>query len=608
MFDPAKLDSYPTLAGVYLMRGRNQTVLYVGKANNLRQRLKQYFFPGRDGRAMVPFLIPKIETIETIVVTSEKEALLLENTLIKQHSPRYNALLKDDKTFIAIKITTRHAWPEVLLVRYKGKPKADGLYFGPYTSAHAARKTLDLIQKAFPLRQCSDQEFVRRTRPCILYDMKRCIAPCVGLCSPEQYKHEVERVIQFLRGQDKELLRDLYDQLEKQSEALNFEDAADTLRTIRQIETTIEQQRVDKPLGGDIDVVGIFRQGDELMLALLELRNGKLVGSRTYDFPQIAEDDEELLTSFLLQHYPLQPFLPHEILVPIPLSDGDLISEILSTERPRKVVVFCPQRGDKRALIDMAATNAKVSFEKDKDEKHIRERTLLQMQEHFRLLHFPRRIECFDNSNISGTSLVSSMVAFTDGAKDRSRYRKYKIKSVALSDDYAAMREVLERRYRRAKDENDLPDLLVIDGGKGHLNVALKVLAELDIVSIDVIGVAKEGGRHDKGMTAEQVFLPNVKDPILLSKNSPILFFLQQIRDEAHRVAITFHRNLRRKNTIKSALEEIPGIGPAKRKLLLKHFGSLKKVLEATDEQLKATPGISTANIAAIQAFKNKAE
>lgn len=605
-YDIAKLELFSTEPGVYIMRGRQEAVLYVGKAKNLRQRLKQYFFPGRDGRAMVPFLVAKVESIETIIVTSEKEALLLENTLIKEYQPRYNALLKDDKTYIALKVTTKSPWPQALLVRYHKQPKADGQYFGPYTSAHAARATLDVIQRAFPLRQCTDQEFAARTRPCILYDMKRCIAPCVRRCTPEEYKHEVDKTLQFLKGQDKELLRDLYKEMEEYAANLQFESAAQTLKTIRQIEKTVEQQRVDKPLGRDADAWGIYRQGDELVLTCLEIRNGKLMGSKSYDYSQVADDDAELLTSFLLQKYGEMQELPHEILLPLTLEDEADLSEVLSLNKPRKVSVNCPQRGDKRALVEMAETNAKASYQKDKNEKEIRERSLMQLQEQLRLTRYPKRIECFDTSNISGTSLVSTMVAFTEGFKDSNRYRKYKIKSIDIGDDYGAMREVLGRRYKRAKEENDLPDLIIVDGGKGHLNMALKVLHSLDIVSVDVISLAKEKGRHDKGMTQEQVFLPNVKDPIHFPKNSQVLFLLQQIRDEAHRTAIGFHRKLHTKKTIKSAVQDIPGIGEVKRKTLLKHFGSFKKILEATEEELQQVKGITKANIAAIQAVKSK--
>lgn len=603
MYDQTKLDSFATQPGVYLMKGRDGNVLYVGKAKNLRQRVKQYFVPGRDGRLMVPYLIAKVESIDTIVVFSEKEALLLENNLIKQHKPRYNALLKDDKTYIALKINNKHKWPTVSLIRYKGNPKPDGLYFGPYTSADSARQTLDLLQKIFPLRQCSDQELARRTRPCILYDMKRCIAPCVNRCTKEEYDAYVNRTIRFLRGQDREIVKELYKEMHDAAEALEFERAADVQQTISFIERTLEGQMVDRPLGGvDADALAIFREGEEVILTQLIFRSGKLNGSRHFDFTAIAEEDKELLETFILQHYEKQQDLPREILLPVLPDASDALSEILSKDR-KKITLLAPQKGERKGFVDMAYVNAEARFRKEKDAKTIREKILLEMKEKFHLRNYPNRIECFDNSSISGTSIVSTLVAFTGGIKDSSRYRKYKIRTVTEGDDYAAMHESLERRYRRGKDENDLPDLLVVDGGKGHLNIALKVLSDLDIASIDVIGLAKEEGRHDKGATSEQVFLPNIKDPILLRRTSPLLFLLQQIRDEAHRTAITFHRKLRTKKTVKSALDEISGIGPVKRKLLLKHFGSVKKILEAKEEDFQAVPGLSAANIKTLLAF-----
>lgn len=600
MYDPNLLENFPTQPGVYLMKGRDGVVLYVGKAKNLRQRVKQYFLPGRDGRIMIPYLIAKVETIDTILVFSEKEALLLENTLIKQHKPRYNALLKDDKTYVALKINNKHRWPSVSLIRYKGTPKPDGLYFGPYTSADSARQTLDLLQRLFPLRQCSDQELARRTRPCILYDMKRCIAPCVNRCTKEEYDAYVNRTIKFLRGQDREIVKELYHEMYQASEALEFEKAGELKRTIGFLEKTLEGQIVDRPIGGaNADALAVFRQGEEVILTQLVFREGKLRNSYHYDFTAIAEEDAELLESFILQHYGKQTDLPKEILLPTLPEGAEALSEILSKEGG-KIIVMAPQKGEKKGFVEMAFLNAEARFKKEKDEKTIREKILLEMQEKLHLTNYPNRIECFDNSSISGTSLVSTLVAFTHGIKDSSRYRKYKIRSVTKGDDYAAMHESLERRFRRGKDENDLPDLLVVDGGKGHLNIALKVLTDLDIATIDVIGLAKEEGRHDKGATAEQVFLPNIKDPILLKRTSPILFLLQQIRDEAHRTAITFHRKTRLKKTLKSGLEDIPGIGPVKRKLLLKHFGSLKKILAATEEDLKAVPGLTQANIQAL--------
>lgn len=593
-FDPTQIKSFPAKPGVYLMKNKADQVIYVGKAKNLRQRVRQYFSKGGDGRFMIPCLVSKVHSIDTMVVSSEKEALLLENNLIKQHKPRYNALLKDDKSYIALKLT-KHAWPRIDLVRYKGKPKSDGTYFGPYTHAGAARRTLDLLHKIFPLRQCSDQEFSKRTRPCILYDIKRCVAPCVGYCSSVEYQELVNKTVRFLRGNDQEIVQELRQEMEDCAERLEFERAGEIQRTIQYIERTIERQNVDRPLGGDADVLGLYRQGEEVIVVVLFFRAGRLTSSKHFNFRSIAQDDQELIRSFILQNYGVMEQLPHEILIPAELEDSEILSDLLSEDRPRRVAVHFPQRGDKKKLVDMALENALSTFRKEKDENAILERTLLQIQEKFHLGNYPRRIECFDISTISGNETVATMVSFEDGKKHTAGYRKYKIKSLEQIDDYGAMREALVRRFKRAKSENNLPDLLMIDGGKGHLNVARKVFSELNIISVDIISLAKEEGRHDKGQTLEQVFLPNAKDPIILNRHSQILFLLQKIRDEAHRTAISFHRQRRSKALIKSELNEIPGVGEAKKKTLLKYFGSLKKIKEASIDQLQQVPGISEA-------------
>jgi len=603
-FDPKKNSLLPALPGVYLMKDSHGEILYVGKAKNLRQRVKQYFVPGRDGRLMVPFLVAKIDQIDTIVVTSEKEALLLENNLIKQHKPRYNALLKDDKSYIALKINLNDAWPTVKLVRYRGSPEPDGLYFGPYTSAQAARQTLELLNRLFPLRQCSDQELARRTRPCLLYQMKRCAGPCAGKCTKEEYDHHLQRTIKFLKGQDKEVLKDLYEEMDRLSENLEFEKAGQILRSIQHIEKTIETQNVDRPLGIDADAIGLYRYGEQVMVALLIFRGGRLIGSRHYDFEHIVEEDHELLSSFLMQHYEVPVEAPSEIFLPIALKDRDSVEEVLFSRYKHKVLVHAPQRGEKKAILDMAQTNAEALFKSQQNEEALLERTLLEMQEVLHFARYPSRIECIDTSNISGTEPVASMVAFTDGFKDSKRYRTYRLKSTGQQpDDYAAMREVLMRRYKRAKEEDDLPDLLIVDGGKGQLNIALEVLEELNITGVEIMGLAKELGRHDKGMSEEKIFLRGRKEPVLLTGKSPVLLLLQKIRDEAHRVAISFHRKRRSKRTVRSALDDIPGIGPAKRRALLTHFGSLKKVQEASADELRAVKGITEANISTLQTF-----
>lgn len=602
MFDPKQLDSFPMQPGVYLMKDDQGRVIYVGKAKQLKSRVKQYFAASGDSRPMVPFLIQQIAHIDTIIVPSEKEALLLENTLIKKHQPKFNAILKDDKTFISLMINNQHQWPMLRLIRYKGKPKDDGLYFGPYTSAYAARQTFELLIRLFPLRQCSDEELKRRKRPCLLYAIKRCCAPCVPKCTQEEYQSYVQSTIRFLKGKDQEILRDLYSQMKQASEHLEYEKAASLLKTIRQIEhVQHSNQLVAKVDGKNTDVINLYRQGEEVMLAQLLFREGNLIGSEHFSFSNVLEDDEELISSFLLQHYHFQDSSPQEILIPLALKEIKSIEEILADRLKSKISILFPQKGEKKALIDLAKENAKVLFLQEKDQQLLHEKQLLDLQDLLKLNRYPKRIECFDTSHIAGTEPVAAMVAFTDGQKQPKNYRLFKIKSASLSDDYGAIREALKRRLTRAKEEDDLPDLIIIDGGKGHLNVAIDVFKELDIASVDVIGVAKESGRHDKGMSQEQIFLPGHHDPIHLNPRSSLLFLLQQIRDEAHRKALSFHQQRRSKKNLSSQLDQIPGIGPIKRKRLLQHFGSVERIKQATAEELSQIKGITKKDISTIK-------
>ncbi len=601
-FDQALLERFPLEPGVYLMKNQASEVIYVGKAKELKKRIKQYFSQGRDSRPMIPFLLAELREIETLVVFSEKEALLLENTLIKKHQPKYNAILKDDKSFISLMINHLHLWPMVKLVRYKGKPKEKGLYFGPYTSAFAARQIHELLMKLFPLRQCSDEELLRRKRPCLLYGMKRCIAPCVGLCTRGQYDTFVEGAKAFLQGKDREILSQLKTEMQQASEALEFEKAAALLRTIKQIEhVTGASQIVLRSTGKDSDSLGLFRQADEVILMQLLIREGKLVGSEHYTFHQCLEEDEELIASFLLQYYPKREHLPDEILLPTTLKDRHAIEEILEEHQGKKVSLVTPHRGDKKKLVLLSEKNARATFHKEKDEQELREKILLDLAETLKLTRYPRRIECFDASNLSGSDLVASMVVFTDGEKDPKRSRSYTIKGIHKGDDFAALHQVLSRRLTRAKEEDDLPDLIVIDGGKGQLQIAEQVFKELDIANVDLIALAKEEGRHDKGMSRERLFLIGKKDPIQLPSRSPLLFLLQNIRDEAHRRALLFQRKKRKKRLFTSALDQIPGIGPVKRRRLLLHFGSVERIYTATDEELLSIPAIAKKDVEAIR-------
>lgn len=574
------------------MKAKDGNILYIGKAKNLKSRIKQYFALSGDGRWIVPFLQELVFEIDTVVTSNEKEALLLECTLIKKHQPRFNALLKDDKTYTALKVNVQHPWPMLSLIRYKGKLKKDAEYFGPYTSAHDARQTLDLLQKIFPLRQCSDQELIRRTRPCILYGMKRCSAPCVGLVTKEKYDEYVTDTIKFLKGQSKVVLDKLKNERDEASENLEFERAEHIHQLIYSVEKTLQTQSVDRPTFGiTADVLAIFRKGDEVILSQLTFTEGRLNAYHHHEFTKILESDQELLESFLLQNYAERPKLPKQILLPTPLENETNLEEILG------VSLHYPERGEKKALIEMALQNAEAAFHQKKDKRALIENALLQMKERFHLKNYPGRIECLDSSHLSGEEGVSALVTFIEGEPAKEYYRRYRLKTANRADDYGALREVLMRRYAK----NEMPDLLIVDGGKGHLNAAIKIIKELNIVSMDVISLAKQEGRHDRGITKEQIFIENIKDPLFLPTHSPALFLLQRIRDEAHRFAITYQKKRRSITTIRSELANIPGIGPIKQKKLLKTFGSVKKIREATEEELLKVPGITKANVLALK-------
>jgi excinuclease ABC subunit C len=596
-FDPKDLLLYPEEPGVYLMRDREGRVLYVGKAKNLRSRLKHYFVERGDSRPMIPYLRAQLEKIDTIVALTEKDALLLENTLIKKHQPKYNVMLKDDKSFIGLELT-RHRWPMLKLVRHKGPPKKGGAYFGPYTSAHAARETFDLIQRLFPLRQCSDQELMQRKRPCLLYDIKRCSAPCVEKCTPEEYGSYVEGAVRLLKGQDREVLSSLKRQMEEAAEALEFEKADRLLAMIRQIEHVTQIQHVDNPEAFDCDAIGLYREADALMIARLEFREGRLVASEHYSFHAILSDDDEAVASFLLQHYRGRPSYPASLLLPFPLKEQMAVAEILSEQAGRKISLHAPKIGKKRELIEMARRNAKAQFIREEDSRHLAEKRLLDLQETLRLTRFPRRIDCVDTSNLAGSDPVASLVSFVNGERDKSHTRLFKVRG---SDDYTAMREALLRHFSRQKDKGEFCDLLIVDGGRGQLHLALEVFEELGIASIDVIGVSKEASRHDKGLTQEKIHLAREKEPLAIPIHSPTLFLLQKIRDEAHRVAIGYHRKRRSARLISSALDDLPGIGPVKKRRLFEKFGSVERLLQATDEEILAVERITRADLAAIR-------
>ena len=581
----------PTDPGVYLFRDAAGQVLYVGKANNLRARVKQYF-GGHDDRLMVPFLVRKICSIDVQIVSTEKEALLLENTLIKEHRPRYNVMMRDDKNFLHLRLDTSQPWPRYTLVRHIAQ---DGSRtFGPFHSASRARTTLAFLQRAFPLRTCSDQVLKTRSRACLLHQMHRCVAPCVDLCSTEEYEAILHESVLFLEGRHPELMETLQTKMIQQAETEDFEAAARTRDLIRDIQSTTERQRVVDGVTRDRDVWGLYREGHHVAVIVLPVRGGRMRESESQTFDAIPIDDAELLSAMLNQRYDGTDQIPTEILLPVPLPDVDALAEVLSERAGRRVYLRSPARGEKRRLLDLAIRNARDRFHRQTDESDRITDALTHLAELCRLPAPPHRIECFDNSNIGGRNPVASMAVFIDGRPQRSEFRRYKIKTVVGSDDYASMREILGRRFRRAATDGVFPDLVVVDGGKGQLGVVKAVLEDLGFDDQAVIGLAKPRTERAKGErhAVDKIVLPFAKDPIRLKKNHPSLHLLQNIRDHAHDHAIQYHRKRRRKATLSSVLEEIPGVGPTRRRALLRALGSARAVAEASVADIAAVPGI----------------
>ena len=585
------LTTVPAAPGCYLMLDAKGQVIYVGKAANLRTRVRAYINE-QDTRYRVKFLMRRVARIDFLVTTTEKEALLLENSLIKQHKPRYNVRLKDDKTYVRLRVDVQHPFPRITITR---KHRKDGAkYFGPYASADAVRATLKHLQRLFPLRTCSDSVLANRSRPCLYYQMGQCPAPCVGLIDEEAYGQIVSQALMVLQGRSGELERQLRDQIQAHADALEFEQAAQLRDRLYALQQTLERQRTVQAAGSDDrDVIGMYTHGRYSEIQVLQFREGKMTGGRSVSFNQHEMPIEEMLGSFLLQYYSEAAGIPQEVLVPVPLEEADVLAEVLGEERGGRVVVHCPQRGDKRALIRMAERNARSSFEEKRLAEKANQDLLEQVRKALKLQTTPNRIECFDISTIQGNQAVGAMAVFEGGAPNKNRYRRYAIKQVEGQDDFAMLREVLLRRFRRAIDENDLPDLALIDGGKGQLNVARAVLQDLGIEDLEIAGIAKSRLEGEGGRSPERFFVPGRKDPIILPQNSPVVQFLARIRDEAHRFAITYHRKQRKSAALTSPLETVPGVGPKRAKALLRTLGSLKRVREASIETLAAVPGFN---------------
>jgi excinuclease ABC subunit C len=648
-----KIDDLPAEPGCYLFADRQGVVIYVGKATSLRSRVRQYFDAGRgDDRPFVSLLDEVLGDLQVIVTRSEKEAVLLENELIKKHRPRFNVRLRDDKDFIVLRLDRGHPYPRLEVMRARQRKDDGARYFGPFSSASSIRETLRIVNRWFRLRTCSNQVFDHRRRPCILYQIHRCPAPCVYQLPAEEYRESVEDAVEFLEGRETELVQRLRSRMQESSAALRFEEAARLRDQLQAVEQSLEKQRVLMSDLGDRDVFGLHRQGPSLVIQVLSMRAGKLQDSRAYPFTDQPVPGAEILSSFLALYYEQNP-TPDEVLLPFEPDHSQALAEVLEERVGRKVLLLTPRRGAKADLLEVAARNAAQSYRSWREKDEQREQALVALTRALDLEREPRWMECYDISTFQGALAVGSGVSFKDGEPDKANYRRYKVKGVASQDDFSMLYEVVSRRLRRALSEDAFPDLMVIDGGKGQLNAALAAARDLGVPSkpaagnpgapfVEMVGLAKSRvldgpslgtarvvSRRTRGPAArvadaaertgqgfvaeverspERVFLPGRKDPLVLRQNSAELFLLVRLRDEAHRFAITFHRQLRRSRNFQSVLEEIAGVGTVRRKALLRHFGSLKRVKAATAEEIAQVEGFGPAQAQSVYRFFHGAE
>jgi len=600
-----KLDSLPAAPGVYLMKGKSGDVLYVGKAKSLRARVVSYFRPSGDSRYSVKFLASRVADIDWIITANEKEALFLEDTLLKKYKPRYNIRLKDSKTYCSIKITAYAKFPRILVTREIKKD--GGLYFGPYVSTRAVRDTVKFLRRIFPLCVCSESVFRNRVRPCLDYQLGLCAAPAVGHITEDGYRELVKGAVLFLQGKNKELLKLLKGKMRSASGRLDFEEAARLRDRIAAIKEMLEEQKAvtHKPI--DRDVFAAAKEDGASVIQALFVRDGRLVGGGSYFFEEAGLPDDEAISSFLARFYMGERYVPDEVIVPLQIEDAAFLSEWLSEKKGRKAGIFAPLRGEKLKLLKMAEENARESLKKKRDASVSRATVISELQGRLHLVNLPNTIEAFDISNIGGSMAVGAMAVFKNGEPNRDSYRRYRI-GVEGPDDYAMMREVLERRYRGGQ-EAGVPDLILVDGGKGQLNIACRVLRELGIKGVDVAALAKDRPVEGAGANrfiktkGERVFRPNVKDPVALKENSRPDLLIRMIRDTVHRLAVTYHRRLRSK-AISSVLDTIPGIGVKTRKALFERFGDIPGMQDASVEELTSVAGVSTEMAALIKGLK----
>ncbi|MEK6223467.1 MAG: excinuclease ABC subunit UvrC, partial [Thermodesulfobacteriales bacterium] len=590
-FPKEKLKSIPQSTGVYLLKNEKGRSIYIGKAKNLRSRISSYLNEGEGvQRPQIVYLMQEVVDIDYFVTRNEREALVLENSLIKQKKPKYNIRLRDDKNYLSLRLDPRENYPRLSLTRRVLKDGA--IYYGPFASADALKKSKRLIHKIFPLRDCTDEKFRRHSaRPCLNYYMGLCLGPCAGKSGEEIYKDVVERTRMFLKGEKKQIIKLLKDSMEKASDEMRYEDAASYRDQITLLEKNLDAQMFVTPSTKDKDVVGFYREGQRVEFSILFFRGGSLVDRTTYSFKNALGEDNEILEEFLSQFYGGNRFVPKEIIVPLKVESSRDIEIWLSEKQGRKVRISTPERGVKVKEVELANRNSLESFQRKYSEE-LKEFSLLErIKASLHLNRLPVLIECFDISNTQGATAVASMVKFENAAPAKEGYRKFKIKNVEGPNDYASMYEVLSRRLSRAEQDGwELPDLILIDGGKGQLNIARQVISEIGYEGkVDLASIAKgrQEGENDK------IYIYGRKNPIMFSKNSEALFLLMRIRDEAHRFAITFHKKLRGKRALISELDGVPGIGAMRKKELIKHFGSISKIKEGSVDEIASVAGLN---------------
>ncbi|MBA7571722.1 UvrABC system protein C [subsurface metagenome] len=590
-----QLKQIPPSPGVYLMKDAEGNILYVGKAANLHQRVRSYFSAGQKLSPKLERMVARVDDFDFFVTTSEQEALILELNLIKRHRPGYNVRLKDDKTFPYLKIDINEDWPRVHITRRL--EENGGRYFGPFASAKSVRQTLKVLKGIFPFRSCRKSITGTDLRPCLEYHIHHCLGPCIGIVSKEEYAEVIKQVILFLEGKQEMVAQELQSKMDKAAEALDFEKAVLLRDQIQAIDRVIEGQRIATTVSGEQDVIAFASDKDQAYVQVFFIRSGKLIGRESFVLQGArSEDPEQIMANFIKQFYASAPHIPPLLLLQYPVEDRTIIESWLQSKRGAKVHIQVPRRGTKKQLVRIVAKNAQQSLEQLKV-KQLATPTALAaaLAEIKRKLHLPRlpsRMEGYDISSIQGTVAVGSMVVFEEGKPKPSHYRRFRIKTVSGANDYAMLQEVVKRRFKRSLKSDAstpntwaiLPDLVLIDGGKGQLNSVLAAMHEVGVGSVPTASLAKEN---------EEIFVPQKREPIILPRSSPGLQLLQRLRDEAHRFALGYHQKIRRRQTFASALDSIPGIGPRRKRALLKQFGSVQAIREAPIEELATARGMS---------------